>query len=71
MQEHADSAWVLILLPVPLTLWTLLAGSAVGDPSFVNHPQAAVPFLPAFLEKERMPGWATHGSIWLESKVLA
>ena len=67
MKQHADPAWMLVLSSMPLTLRTLLTRLTVGDPSFIDH----LPFLSALLEEERIPCGATHGSIWLEGKVLA
>ena len=70
MQQHTDPAWVLGLPAVPLTLWALLAGTAVGDPGLVDHAQAPIPFPTAFLGEEPLARWATHDPIWLESKIL-
>src|SRR5215471_16100643 len=71
MEQHAHPAWVLGLVSVPLTLWTLLAGATVGDPGLVDDTHAAVPLPSTFLGEERLSRWATHGPIWLEGKILS
>jgi hypothetical protein len=70
MQQDAHAARMLSLVAVPLTLRTALARATVSNPGFVDYPQAAVSFLPTFLEKELLAFWATDSPICLEYKVL-
>src|SRR5579883_650021 len=71
MQQHTHSTRMLILLAMPLTVWTLLTCAADGDPGLVDDAQAAAPFEPPFLGKKLLVRWATHGSIWREHKIVS
>jgi hypothetical protein len=55
---------------VPLTLRTLRASAAVGNPSLIDDTQATVLFPTAFLWEEHLSCWARHRPIWLEGKIL-
>jgi hypothetical protein len=59
------------LMAVPLTLRTLRASAAVGNPSLIDDTQATVLFPTAFLWEEHVSCWARHRPIWLEGKILS
>src|SRR5579885_1109328 len=71
MQQDASPPRVLSLMAVPLTLRALFACTTIGDPSLVDHAQAAIPLLSALLEEELLPCWATHRAIRMERKIPA
>lgn len=70
-EPHAHPAWMLGLVPVPLTLRTLRASTTVGDPSLIDDAQAPVPLPTAFLWEEPLSCWARYRPIWLERKILS
>lgn len=69
MEQHAHLTRLFGGIAQPLTLLAQSTGAATANAGRIHHAQDSIGFWASLMDQQRLAGWATQGSIWLEGKI--